>query len=111
MRLFFDFSIIKSHEKLKNNTEKFYLKKISELYFENDFIYRKKVGFDYPLNEWITQEHYDFLLNHHELFNIKRLKELWNNRRATYYASRCLFILVMYALWMENLKQGENNYE
>jgi asparagine synthase (glutamine-hydrolysing) len=102
---------IKSHEKLKNNTEKFYLKKISELYFENDFIYRKKVGFDYPLNEWITQEHYDFLLNHHELFNIKRLKELWNNRRATYYASRCLFILVMYALWMENLKQGENNYE
>jgi len=102
---------INFYEKLKNNTEKFYLKKISEAYFEKDFIYRKKIGFDYPLNEWITKEHYDFLLSRSELFNIGKLKELWNDRFKSYYSTRCLFVLVMYALWIDNLEQKKDNYE
>lgn len=41
---------------MKNGKNKYITKKISEKYFESDFIYRKKMGFGIPIGKWIKKE-------------------------------------------------------
>lgn len=41
---------------MKNNTPKYLIKKVAAKYLDNDLIYRKKVGFDLPIKDWISNE-------------------------------------------------------
>lgn len=57
---FLDNDIVEISEKLplkfkyKNNISKYILKKVGEKYFDQKFIYRKKVGFSSPLSKWFA---------------------------------------------------------
>ena len=44
-----------------NNESKWLLKALLSKKFSKAFLERKKVGFDFPLNEWIDESHVDFL--------------------------------------------------
>ncbi len=90
-------------EKIKNNVTKFILKKIAENYFDKRFIYRKKMGFDYPLNKWINKEHVNFLKDHKNIINVKQLNKLWLNNNS-YFVPRLIFVAVMYILWIKENK-------
>ena len=90
-------------EKIKNNTTKFILKKISENYFDEEFIYRKKMGFDYPLNKWINIEHLNFLKKHKDIIDVKELNKLWL-KKESYFIPRLIFVAVMYVLWIKENK-------
>jgi asparagine synthase (glutamine-hydrolysing) len=46
---------------MKNSTPKYLIKKLASRYFDHEFIYRKKVGFDLPLQAWISNELYDLM--------------------------------------------------
>ena len=90
-------------EKIRNNTTKFILKKISENYFDEEFIYRKKMGFDYPLNKWINIEHLNFLKKYKDIIDVKELNKLWL-KKESYFIPRLIFVAVMYVLWIEENK-------
>ena len=90
-------------EKIKNKTTKFILKKISENYFDEGFIYRKKMGFDYPLNKWINIEHVNFLKKHKNIINVKELNNFWLNNKS-YFIPRLIFVAVMFVLWIKENK-------
>lgn len=46
------------HEKLfmKDGIQKYLIKKLASQYLDNDILYRKKVGFDLPISQWISHE-------------------------------------------------------
>ena len=44
-----------------NNQPKYLIKKIAEKYLPNHIIYRKKMGFGFPINEFFTGDFKDFL--------------------------------------------------
>ena len=37
--------------------------------FNNDFFERKKMGFDFPLNDWIDLEHDDFIIRENSYYD------------------------------------------
>ena len=41
---------------MKDKIPKYLVKKLASRYFDNDFIYRKKVGFDLPIGKWLSNE-------------------------------------------------------
>ena len=41
---------------MKENTSKYLVKKLASKYLDHDLIYRKKVGFDLPIRQWISNE-------------------------------------------------------
>ncbi|MEO6814434.1 MAG: asparagine synthase (glutamine-hydrolyzing) [Ginsengibacter sp.] len=41
---------------MKDKTPKYLIKKLAAKYLDNDLIYRKKVGFDLPIKQWISNE-------------------------------------------------------
>jgi asparagine synthase (glutamine-hydrolysing) len=41
---------------MKNKTPKYLIKKLASKYLDQDLIYRKKVGFDLPIKNWISNE-------------------------------------------------------
>ena len=95
---------LKFSNKTKNGSiTKYYLKKYLEQFCSNDFIYRKKIGFDYPLNDWIGKEHYDYLMDHSDYYNTKAITNIYNNRMNSYYYNRLVFVLVMYVAWVNSL--------
>ena len=42
--------------KLKNEVPKYILKKITQKYFSNDLVWRRKMGFGLPLNDWFRNK-------------------------------------------------------
>jgi asparagine synthase (glutamine-hydrolysing) len=46
---------------LKDKTSKYLIKKLAAKYLPNDLIYRKKVGFDLPIKEWISKDLRDII--------------------------------------------------
>lgn len=46
---------------MKNKTPKYLIKKLAAKYLDHDLIYRKKVGFDLPLQGWISNELHDLM--------------------------------------------------
>ena len=90
--------------KTKNGSiSKYYLKKYLERFCSNDFIYRKKIGFDYPLNDWIGEEHYNYLMDYSGDYNKNYITNIYNNRMNSYFNSRLIFVLVMYVAWLDSL--------
>lgn len=52
-----DFSAgISQHLLMKDKTPKYLVKKLASKYLDHDLIYRKKVGFDLPIKDWISNE-------------------------------------------------------
>jgi asparagine synthase (glutamine-hydrolysing) len=47
---------INSKFKIKNNEQKFILKKVAEKWLPNEIIYRPKAGFTLPLRAWIKKD-------------------------------------------------------
>ncbi|MFN8250479.1 MAG: asparagine synthase (glutamine-hydrolyzing) [Ferruginibacter sp.] len=41
---------------MKNKTPKYLIKKLASRYLDQDLIYRKKVGFDLPIGQWLSGE-------------------------------------------------------
>ncbi len=90
-------------DKIKNNITKHILKKYAEKHFDKNFIYRKKIGFDYSLNNWINKHHFNFLINNNDFINSRFLKKLWENRTNDYYVPRTIFVLVMFTFWLKSI--------
>jgi len=52
------------HFMRKNNTTKYLLKEFSKKFFNSNFVYRKKLGFNMPLNEALKEKkHFEHLLS------------------------------------------------
>lgn len=52
---------ISEHLFMKNKTPKYLIKKLASKYLDHELIYRKKVGFDLPINRWISNELKDIM--------------------------------------------------
>lgn len=46
---------------MKDKTPKYLIKKLASKYLDHDLIYRKKVGFDLPIREWLSKDLKDLL--------------------------------------------------
>lgn len=78
------------------------LKKIAENKFGKKFTYRKKIGFDYPLNEWVGEEYVDYLLNNCNLFCRDSIKSICDMRNNHFYYPRLIFLLTAFTIWVNN---------
>jgi len=99
---------IPSKYKLQNREGKIILKKMLEKYLPNEILYRKKHGFNVPMDKWFRFELYDYLndilsentIKKRGIFNyeiIKKMIELHKNYKANYAGE--LNILLNFELW------------
>lgn len=67
--------------------------------FDDTFIDRRKRGFDFPLNSWITSEHFVFLMDNRDLFAFdeEKLKRLFGS--SNFMDKRLIFSLFSFAIW------------
>ena len=91
------------NQKTKNKTiSKIHLKKMLEGSLSNDFIYRRKRGFDYPLNSWVDGSLEKIISNSsNEMLN--DIKTLLTPNQNSYFYSRIIFILSSFFLWEKGL--------
>jgi asparagine synthase (glutamine-hydrolysing) len=104
-KLSFDFKIKKDFTSNSKIETKWLLKRILRNKYSDEFIDRKKIGFDFPLNEWINDEHLEFLRSRRDLFNFDLLFKKLQNMTPIFMRKRLLFSCVSYALWFDNLKK------
>ena len=91
--------------KTKNyKTAKKILKNYAERYFDDSFIYRKKVGFSIPINDWYSKELFTIrtfeILEQFGLLN-KKVRFLINEGPFDKYSGRLLWSLLSFAVWVE----------
>ena len=122
----FEFSkTLPTNLKIQNKSSKYIIKKLSEKFFPKKFIYRKKIGFSMPLNEWMKKSKFkkfflDILLDpltlSRGIYNpreIRKLIKIFNkgsDKDKNSYANK-IWVLVNFELWMrmfidKNLKDG-----
>ncbi len=65
----------------------------------DEFVHRRKRGFDFPLNSWMQDSHLDFLRANKDLFEIGdgEITQLRNS--GDYRDKRLIFTLCSFALW------------
>jgi len=90
---------------MHNNTPKYLLKKISEKYLPSDLIYRKKIGFGAPLEDFFKYygDNLDKALKQeymNKYFNINMFEKMLANKNKRKYNFR-LWALLNYSLWCE----------
>ena len=96
--------------KLKMGTTKYILKKSLEGVLPKEIIYRKKMGFGFPLSEWLKNEWKDevknLLLNKRALFKDyfkqQEVEKMFNRFLKQEHYARRLWRLVMFELWLQN---------
>jgi asparagine synthase (glutamine-hydrolysing) len=86
---------------------KHYLKKYAEAYFPDNFIYRKKVGFSIPINDWysnvlFSQDLID-ILKEFNLFNAK-IRTMVNQGPSDKHSGRMLWSLLSFAIWVQKFE-------
>lgn len=81
-------------------TSKWMLKQLLAEKYPKEFIERKKMGFDFPLNSWIGEEHLEFLNQQSNLFDIKTLNAILLKHQGSFMKNRIVFSLVALALWL-----------
>ena len=86
------------------NEGKWIVKKLLSQKYPAEFVDRKKVGFDFPLNDWIGDEHIDFLRHKSDLIDKTALNGLLQKHQGTNVKNRIVFSLVSFAVWHENMK-------
>ena len=105
----FAFSIQQKY-KIRNNTQKWILKKILEDYLPKELIYKPKRGFAVPLGEWMRKDLKDFftdLINESlkiDFINHTVLKKYWYDHLE--YKSNNQYILwplFFYILWLKEI--------
>jgi asparagine synthase (glutamine-hydrolysing) len=72
--------------------------------YNDRFVRRKKMGFDFPLNDWIDAEHIDFLRSRSDLIDIAELDKLLHKHENAYMKNRLVFSLVSLAAWRDGVK-------
>jgi asparagine synthase (glutamine-hydrolysing) len=89
-----------------NGESKWLIKKLLSRRFSKDFVGRKKVGFDFPLNDWIGEEHIEFLRHETDLIEPATLNSIMQKHEGSHMRSRIIFSLVSLSLWCESMKNG-----
>lgn len=64
-----------------------------------DFIERRKRGFDFPLNAWMTDDHIHLLKENRDLFNMNEKEIDALGESSDYWDRRLIFALSSFALW------------
>jgi asparagine synthase (glutamine-hydrolysing) len=85
--------------KSRNGESKWILKKILTDKFAPTFLNRRKLGFDFPLNDWIGDEHVDYLRQKPELIDIGALDAALQQHRGSHVRNRIIFSLVAFVAW------------
>jgi asparagine synthase (glutamine-hydrolysing) len=89
-----------------NNESKWLLKTLLSKKFSKVFLERKKVGFDFPLNEWIDESHVDFLRREADLIDTGTLNEVLQKYEGSHMKSRIIFSLISFSLWHKSREAG-----
>jgi len=84
---------------------KWIIKKLLSSRYSKEFVERKKMGFDFPLDDWIGDEHIEFL-RQSDLIDGAALNGVLHKRRGSHMANRLLFSLVSLAAWYDGAKIG-----
>jgi len=96
--------------KIKNNEQKYLLKKVLEKHIPKSLIYRKKWGFPAPVEEWLKQSHKNLIdhylsderLKKQEIFNNREVQNLVKNfRSGNYFHSKRIWALIVFQMWYE----------
>jgi asparagine synthase (glutamine-hydrolysing) len=85
---------------------KWLIKKLLSTKYPNQFLERKKVGFDFPLNDWIGEDHVDFLRREGDLIDAATLNSIIQKYEGSYMKSRIIFSLVSLSLWHKGAQAG-----
>ncbi len=96
--------------KIRDGKTKYLLKKVAEKYLPNDIIYRKKMGFGFPINsffnngfeEYLKEIIYSTKLRNENIINYKfvdEMFELTNRKKVNYYGH--LWTLANLSLWYD----------
>lgn len=80
------------------------IKKMLRERFGDEFVSRRKVGFDFPLNSWITSGHVDYLVEEGVgLIDVAALHEALTALEGSYLRNRLIFSLVSLVAWHKAL--------
>jgi asparagine synthase (glutamine-hydrolysing) len=82
---------------------KWIIKKLLSRRFCNKFVQRKKVGFDFPLNDWIDEDHIDYLRHESRLIERATLNSVLQKYEGSFIRNRIVFSLVSLSIWYESV--------
>jgi asparagine synthase (glutamine-hydrolysing) len=82
---------------------KWIIKKMLSDKFSKEFVERKKIGFDFPLNDWIGAEHVSFLQQRTDLFDLAGLNATFAKYHGSFMKNRIVFSLVSFAAWHDSV--------
>ncbi len=85
---------------------KWIIKRLLSPKYPKEFVERKKVGFDFPLNDWIGDEHIDFLRGRNDLIDRAALTGILKKYEGSYMKNRLIFSLVSLAVWRDSVSAG-----
>jgi asparagine synthase (glutamine-hydrolysing) len=85
---------------------KWLIKKLLSNRFSNEFLTRTKVGFDFPLNDWIGEDHIDFLRYETDFIQPRTLNSIIQKYEGSYMKNRMIFSLVSLSLWYESMAKS-----
>ena len=80
---------------------KWILKEMLLSKFGAAFVHRKKVGFDFPLNDWITDEHVAYLRAAGDVIDAKWLDKVLETYAGSWMRNRIIFSLAALVAWCE----------
>jgi asparagine synthase (glutamine-hydrolysing) len=86
----------------KRHGSKWLLRSLLAEKYPSAFLERKKMGFDFPLNDWIGEEHYRFLGQRADLFDGAKLRSILDKHEGSFMKNRIVFSLVALAHWLES---------
>jgi asparagine synthase (glutamine-hydrolysing) len=85
---------------------KWLIKKLLSKKFPKEFVERKKVGFDFPLNDWIGDGHTDFLRHETDFIEAATLNAIIQKYEGSYMKNRIIFSLVALSLWNKSMAES-----
>jgi asparagine synthase (glutamine-hydrolysing) len=89
-----------------NDESKWLIKRLLSKKFSKAFLERKKVGFDFPLNEWIDDDHVDFLRHEADVIDPETLNVILQKYEGSHMKGRIIFSLVSFSLWYKSHGPG-----
>jgi asparagine synthase (glutamine-hydrolysing) len=88
---------------------KWLIKRLLSKKFPKEFVERKKIGFDFPLNDWIGEGHIDFLRRDSDLVDAATLDSIMKKYEGSYMKNRLVFSLVSLSLWKKSLEEDNRH--
>ena len=99
-----------SSQKYRDGEKKYLLKEVFKPFIPESLLYRKKMGFSTPLDEWFRSELKEFSENRilkkqsglHSIFNGNAIERVWNEHQSKQRDHGIiLWSMLMYQLWFE----------